>query len=304
VSPSAAARRLLGRYEDDLHLRYGERSIPQYLHNVRFFLGWLAERGIELGEARTTDLAAFQGDLLTREGPRGRPYAAETQRGYLTAVRGFFRFLYRRSYVLTDPSASLELPRVGRRLPRLILTPEEAQRIIEAASEASPKGLRDRAILETFYGTGIRVSELSGLTPGDVDTEERSLRVVLGKGRKDRNVPLTHPAAEAIEAYLVHGRGQLGSGRFLFLSDKGGFMHRAVLERLVTRYVSRARVKKHVTCHTFRHSMATHLLRGRADIRHIQVLLGHARLTTTERYTRVEITDLKEVVERSHPRGR
>jgi integrase/recombinase XerD len=304
---SAKAESLLRHWEDELQVRFGERTVPQYLKEVRVFLDWLAAEGVELSQVRTTDLAGFQSDLLTRKGRGGRPYAAETQRGYLTALRSFFRFLYRRSYLLADPSASLELPRVERRLPRTILTPEEARRVLEAADEKTPLGLRDRALLETLYGTGIRVSELANLTPYDVDTEERTLRVIQGKGRKDRYLPLTREAAEAIEAYLVCGRSGLLSPakpRFLFVSEKGGFMHRAVLSRLVKRYAKKARVTKAVTCHTFRHSMATHLLKGRADIRHIQALLGHKRLSSTERYTHVEITDLKEVVARAHPRGR
>jgi integrase/recombinase XerD len=292
-------------FEDDLDVRFAERTVPQYLQQVRGFLGWLDGRGVELQEVRTSDLAAFQSQLLAWKGRGGRPYAPETQRGYLSAVRSFFRFLYRRGYLLTDPSASLELPRVERKLPRTILTEEEARRILEAADEKTPLGLRDRAILETLYGSGVRVSELAQLTPWDVDTEERTLRIEQGKGRKDRHVPLTRAAAEAIEAYLVHGRpGLKQHAQFLFLSDTGGFMHRAVLSRLVARYTAKARLDKHVTCHTFRHAMATHLLKGRADIRHIQALLGHTRLSSTERYTHVEITDLKEVVERAHPRGR
>jgi integrase/recombinase XerD len=158
-----------------------------------------------------------------------------------------------------------------------------------------------------LYSTGIRVSELANLTPYDVDTEERLLRIVQGKGRKDRHVPLTRAAAESIEAYLVHGRPKLvgkGEAAFLFVGDQGGWLHRAVLSRMVKTYAERAGIKKHVTCHTFRHSVATHLLKGRADIRYIQALLGHSSLGTTQRYTRVEISDLAEVLRRAHPRGR
>jgi len=189
----------------------------------------------------------------------------------------------------------------------VILTKEEARRILETPDSKTPQGLRDRAILETFYATGIRVSELASLTPYDVDTEERTLRVVLGKGRKDRNVPLTRAAADAIEAYLVKARPKVVGPRkvrFLFLQDRGGKMDRSTLARMVSRWAKAARVKKHVTPHTFRHTVATHLLKGRADIRHIQALLGHSSLRTTERYTRVEISDLREVIRRAHPRGR
>ena len=133
------------------------------------------------------------------------------------------------------------------------------------------------------------------------------LRVILGKGRKDRNVPLTRAAAEAIEAYLARGRPKLVGRekvRFLFLQDRGGKMDRATACRIVQAWTEEAGVKKHVTPHTFRHTVATHLLKGKADIRHIQSLLGHASLGTTQRYTRVEVSDLKQVIERAHPRGR
>jgi site-specific recombinase XerD len=168
-------------------------------------------------------------------------------------------------------------------------------------------GLRDRAILETLYATGIRAGELGSLKREDVDTEERLLRVLLGKGRKDRNVPLTRAAAEAIEAYLAYGRPRMRGTRtspLLFLAHRGGKMYDAHLNDVVARAAFRAGVKKHATCHTFRHSVATHLLKGGADIRHIQMLLGHSSLQTTERYTRVEVSDLKEIMKRAHPRGR
>ena len=175
------------------------------------------------------------------------------------------------------------------------------------SSSRLPLGLRDRATLETFYATGIRVSELAKLTPYDVDTQERTLRVLLGKGRKDRHVPLTRAAAAAIESYLAKGRPAIrGSSKspYLFVASRGGYFHRALVSQLVRDYAKRAGIKKHVTCHTLRHSVATHLLKGGADIRHIQVLLGHRSLRSTERYTRVELSDLRDVIRRAHPRGR
>jgi integrase/recombinase XerD len=222
-------------------------------------------------------------------------------------VKGFFRFLYRRGFRLSDPAAQIELPRADVRLPRLVLSPREVLRILAAAGRArDTTALRDRAILETLYATGIRVSELAKLLPYDVDTEERLVRVVQGKGRKDRTVPLTKAAASAIESYLLSGRGELLSGKttpYLFLAEHGGYLHRALVGRIVKRYADAARIRKRVTCHVLRHSVATHLLRGGADIRQIQALLGHSSLATTERYTRVEISDLRQVVRRAHPRG-
>jgi len=303
---SAKAKRLLALYEDDARIRYEAKTGHEYLREVRGFLAWLAGRGVVLASVRSEDLLAYQSHLYAQRKADGKPYSSGNLKNRIKALKGFFRFLYRRGYVLFDPAAALEYPRGERRLPRVILTKDEARRILEAPERKTARGLRDRAILETFYGTGIRCAELANLTPEDVDTEERVLRVVRGKGRRDRNVPLTRAAAQAIDAYLAEGRGQLvrRGERFLFLQNRGGRMDSGTLNRLVRAWARAARVKKHVTCHTFRHSVATHLLKGRADIRHIQALLGHASLATTQRYTHVEIQDLQEVVRRAHPRGR
>jgi integrase/recombinase XerD len=304
---SPKVRRLVSLYADDLALRFSEHTARNYLRGVRYFLAWLEERGMRLPSVQTADLMAHQGDLLALRRKDGRAYSIGFQQGRVSALKSFFRFLVRRGYLLHDPAAAVEMPRMDNRLPRVILTKDEARRILEAVKGRSPRELRDRAILETLYATGIRAGELIELTPYDVDTEERSLRVVLGKGRKGRVVPLTAAAARAIDAYLAFGRAKLLSAKkapWLFLSD-WGFQHRdSTLNTMIQAYTKKARVKKRVTCHTFRHSVATHLLKGRADIRHIQALLGHASLQATERYTRVEISDLQEVVRRAHPRGR
>jgi integrase/recombinase XerD len=310
-SVSAAWVRLLGQYEDALAARYSARTVEHYLADVRFLLAWLDERGVGLVDVRSADLEAYQTHLSALRKRDGRPYAAGSQQARLIAMKNFFRFLYRRGDLVHDPAAAVELGRAEDRLPRVVLTEEEARRVVSAPREKTPVVLRDRAILETLYATGLRVSELADLTVYDVDTEERLLRIVMGKGKKDRNVPLTRPAARAIEEYLAKGRETLagwarrGEGaRLLFLAEKGGKLKRAVVGKIIARWAKKAGIRKHVTCHTFRHSVATQLLRGGADIRHIQALLGHASLKATERYTRVEIGDLKRVVERAHPRGR
>jgi integrase/recombinase XerD len=304
------------QYEDSLHARYSERTVEHYLFDVRFLLRWLEERGIALVDVRSVDLEAYQAHLSALRKKDGRPYAVGSQQARLIAMKNFFRFLYRRGVLIHDPAAVIELGRVEDRLPRVVLTEKEACRVVSAPRGEAPSVLRDRAILETLYATGLRVSELVHLTVYDVDTEERVLRVVMGKGRKDRNVPLTRAAARAIEEYVAKGRERIvdaakagwgrheKSARLLFLAEHGGNLHRVVVGKIVARWARKAGIRKHVTCHTFRHSVATQLLRGGADIRHIQVLLGHASLKATERYTRVEIGDLKKVLERAHPRGR
>ena len=295
---SAKTKRLFGFYRQHLELHYSERTAPDYIAHVSSFLEWTMERGLELTELGTRDLQAYQNELLGKRKPDGTPYSLGFHHNRLVAIRSLFRFLHQNGYLLHDPARAVELKQKEKRLPRVVLTLKEAKRILAASSETG----RDRAILETLYATGIRASELASLELGDVDTQERTLRIVLGKGKKDRYVPLTTAASEAIDIYLELGR-PASTSPYLFLGDKGGKLHRVMLSRIVSSYARKARVKKHVTCHTFRHSVATHLLKGRADIRHIQKLLGHRSLKTTERYTRVEISDLKEVIDRAHPRA-
>jgi integrase/recombinase XerD len=301
-------RRLLERFEEDLRLRVSERTGPEYLSQLKAFVQWLDVRHVKLLDVRSGDIQAHQSDLLAGRRSDGRPYSAGHQVNRLKAIKRLYRFLHAQGHLLHDPSARIEFPRTERALPRSILTLGEVRRMLLVPRGRSPLALRDRAILETLYATGIRATELANVGPHDVDTEERVLRVVRGKGKKDRVVPLTRAAAAAIEVYLQQGRAQLRPSprceRRLFVADKGGPLDRSVLSRLMRRWARAAKLKKRVTCHTFRHTVATHLLRGRADIRHIQALLGHEWLGTTERYTRVEISDLKQVIRRAHPRGR
>jgi integrase/recombinase XerD len=304
---SAKTAGLVARYTDALRSHASPRTVEGFCSVVRAFVVWLEAHGVALGEVRTADLEAYQAFLQSVRLGDGRPYSVSTQCTYLAGLKNFFRFLFRHGYVIHDPAAALDLPRRDKRLPRVLLSPGEVKRTLAAIRENTPSALRDRALLETLYATGLRVSELTKLTPYDVDTEQRVLRVLLGKGRKDRHLPLTAAAVAAIEDYLVKGRPKLLGGSkaaYLFVGDHGGFLHRDIVNRILRRYVKRAGIQKHVTCHTFRHSLATHLLRGGADIRHIQVLLGHACLSTTQIYTQVEVSDLRRVVARAHPRGR
>ena len=304
---SGKERELLRLYAEDLKVRFAPRTAEGYLADLRVFFEWLLLRGLEVGSVRGSDVLAYQGELYAQRKRDGKPYSISTQAQRLTVVRSFFRFLTRRGLLLSDPSGLVELPRLPQRLPRVLLSREEVSRILAMPDRKSAVGQRDRAILETLYATGIRVGELVKLGVMDVDTEDRLLVVREGKGRRDRNLPLTRLAARAIEAYLVLGRGRLLGTlprQQLFLSAHGFPLQRASVGLVVKRWVKKARVKKRVSCHTFRHSVATHLLKGRADIRHIQALLGHRSLSTTERYTHVVVDDLRRVLARSHPRGK
>jgi integrase/recombinase XerD len=299
--------KLLRLYEDHVFTCHAEKTAKTMLFHARLFLAWLEDQGTSLLDVRTADVEAYQVHVCGLRQKDGTPYSIAEQTHRLANVKTLFRFLYRRGYVLSDPSGAVEYPRPEKRLPRTILTREEARKLVEAQDTETPEGLRNRAILEVFYGTGIRAGELANLETTDVDVEDRILRVVLGKGSKDRNVPLTRAAAEATERYLVDGRPRIRGAmrsRHLFLAIRGGRMYASLLNEVVQAVARKAGIEKHATCHTLRHSVATHLLKGGADIRHIQALLGHACLSSTERYTHVEISDLSRVVRRAHPRGR
>ena len=307
VRAAEKTSRLLKLFEDHALVRFAESTAVSYVRSVRSFLDWLRDRGIPLVDVRTADIEAYQADVCALRRKDGTPYSVDLQVHRLSSVKTLFRFLYQRGYVLSDPSAPVAYPRREMRLPRGVLTREETRKLVEAPDTSTPLGLRDRAILETFYGTGIRAGELAKLKTIDVDTEDRVLRVILGKGAMDRNVPLTRAAAEAIEAYLLHGRPKIRGALkspWLFLALRGGRMYPDLLNAVVQAAGKQTGLEKHATCHTLRHSVATHLLKGGADIRHIQKLLGHRSLASTERYTHVEVSDLSKVLRRAHPRGR
>jgi integrase/recombinase XerD len=307
VSLARKAEKLLRLFEDHVFVTYAEKTAKTVMRAARVFLSWLADQGVSLVEARTEDIEAYQRHVCALRQKDGTPYSIPEQHHRIAVVKSLFRFLYRRGYVLSDPSGPVGYPRPEKRLPRGVLARDEARRLVEAPDASTPIGLRDRAILEVFYGTGIRAGEMAKLKVTDVDAEDRLLRVLLGKGKKDRNVPLTRAAAEAVEDYLAEGRPRIrgaAQSRWLLLALRGGRMYPSLLNDVVQDAAKKAGIDKHVTCHTLRHSCATHLLKGGADIRHIQALLGHACLSSTERYTHVEISDLSRVVKRAHPRGR
>jgi site-specific recombinase XerD len=276
---------------------------PGYTRALRDFLLWLEGEGIH-------DLAGVDRQVMTdyalhlqREQSRyGRPYAAATQGTALAALRFFFGFLVKSGELLSDPMSHLGRPRVPKHLPRPLKV-REIERLLSRLPE-TVLGRRDRAMVELLYGTGMRAAELVSLTLEDLDFEQGHVFIREGKGKKDRLVPLGNRAREAVLSYLDDGRGRLLRTRTqaLFLSCQG----RAVGRNWLTQHLRKLgeRLGIGVRPHLLRHSCATHLLRGRADIRQIQRLLGHESLRTTERYTKVEIQDLRAVIKRCHPRER
>jgi integrase/recombinase XerD len=229
-----------------------------------------------------------------------------SQATYRAVVRRFCRYLFGQSLILVNPAQDLVVSKM-RSLPRAIVTEAQARRIVQAPSPWSSLGRRDRAILEVFYGSGIRAAECRSLDIRDVDLSRFILTVRRGKGRKDRVVPITGRAAAALDVYLRDVRPLFAVDpreQALFLSHKGGRLQQTGMQQIVVRAASAAGLPKRVAPHALRHACALHLLRGGADIRHVQALLGHRSLATTAIYTRVDVRDLQKVIARSHPRER
>ena len=241
--------------------------------------------------------------------PGGKTRTLPSQNRVLSIVKGLFRFLHGEHGLLAqDPARNLQLAREPVALPRNILTTQEAQRVVEAPDLNTPVGCRDRALLELLYSTGVRRAELLALTVEALDLEHGLLRVDHGKGDKDRVVPLTRLACSSLGLYLNQARPQLlrgwATGR-LFVSRKRGYaLSGWGLQALLRRYAKTAQVTKHVTPHLWRHTCATHLLHNNANLRHVQTLLGHASLATTERYLWLTVSDLKAMHRHRHPRER
>ena len=296
------------RFLDHLSVERGlsGNTIAAYRRDLARYASFLSSRGVR--DARAVDDAAVAGfiaRLSSSTHHEGTPYRATSVVRALSSVRSFHRFLMREGRADRDPSASVVRPKLPRSLPRP-LSVADVQRLLASPADATPAGLRDRAVLETLYGSGLRVSELVGLDVDDLEMEEGSVRV-MGKGSKERDVPLGGYARSALAAYLTRARPALATARSrsaLFLNQRGGRLTRQGCAKILAAQVRRAGIGKRVTPHTLRHSFATHLLEGGADVRVVQELLGHASVATTQIYTLVTKEHLREVYFTAHPRAR
>lgn len=303
---------------------FSKLTVRGYHDAVRFFFDWLSEETdlADLAEVTPETLTSFQTWLFTVEkmksrGPRrrsrekgsgtGEKLAASSQGAKLTALKSFFRFLCHEGKLLVDPAAGLVLPKRRKLLPQALLTPKEAVRLCDSIDTSTPMGLRNRAIVEVLYATGIRNAELRDLLLSDFDSSAGTLSVRAGKGGKDRVVPLGPLVSAVVSDYIALARPKLPvkpGVSHIFVSEHGRPLWSQSIVRIVDLAAKRAGIKKAVRPHRLRHACATHMLKGGADVRHIQRLLGHSSLATTEIYTRVEISDLKAVHKRFHPRER
>lgn len=283
---------------------FSPRTIETYSYHLRFFVKYLESCEIsQLGQIKKEVILDYQMSLLTQD----KPISLETQGARLVAVKSFFRYLVRGNQALYDPTTELEMPKRKKNLPRDIMTKKEVFRLLNQPNIDTPLGLRDKAILELLYSTAIRNEELRRLTIFDVDTTNHDLRINQGKGKKDRVVPVGEVASSYVEEYIKYARGKLLNNKetnLLFITINGLPINHSNLIWIIKKYTKRAKIKKHITPHSLRHTCATHLLKNKASLRHIQQLLGHASIETTQIYTQLELSDLKKAHRMYHPRER
>jgi integrase/recombinase XerD len=299
----------IDRFLDHLTVERGlsPNTVMAYRRDLRRYAAFLQRRRVaDAADVDGRTVSAFVASISSSRHHDGAPYRATSVVRALSSVRSFHQFLLREGEASDDPTRGVLRPRLPRSLPRP-LSVEDVARLLAAPRPTDEKGLRDRAILETMYGAGLRVSEVVGLDVDDVDLEDGSVRV-LGKGGKERDVPLGRYARDSIGAYLSRARATLVTPRSrsaLFLNRRDGRrLSRQACWNAIREHAAAAGIDKRVTPHTLRHSFATHLLEGGADVRVVQELLGHASVATTQVYTLVTKEHLREVYFSAHPRAR
>ncbi len=284
---------------------YADDTINRRDVALRRFIQWCDERDLSQPQEITKPiLERYQRHLYYYRKPDGNPLTLGSQLGCLAPIKTFFKWLTQENHLLYNPASELMLPRQPKRLPRDILSVSEVETILATPDHETPSGLRDRAILETLYSTGLRRMELPALKVYDIDQHRAIVMVREGKGRRDRVIPIGERALAWVEKYLNESRPQLLLNiheEALFLNDYGDPLARDALARKVKHYMNQAGIKKAGSCHLFRHAMATHMLDNGADTRFIQAMLGHADLATTQIYTHVSVEKLKEIHAATHP---
>jgi integrase/recombinase XerD len=306
---STPLQEALRGYLDHLTVERGlaPNTLSSYRRDLRRYLVHLASREVTApADVTEADVSAFL--VALREGDGDHPpLAANSSARAVVAVRGFHRFLMREGLVAVDPARGVRPPAPAKRLPKAISV-EDVEALLQAAgADDTPRAVRDRALLELLYGCGARISEAIGLDVDELDLSAGTVRL-LGKGSKERVVPVGSFAREAVSAYLVRARPSLvaaGPGSpALFLNARGGRLSRQSAWTVLRAAAEKAGLRKAISPHTLRHSFATHLLDGGADVRVVQELLGHASVTTTQVYTLVTVERLREVYATAHPRAR
>jgi len=292
---------LLDEFCDALWLEDGlsRNTLESYRRDLRLFSAWLStERGKALLQAQRMDLLGYLAFKFQR---KARPRSAAR---LLSSLKRFYRFLLRENRIQADPSLQVDSPKLPRSLPK-ILTEEDVDALLAAPNVETPLGLRDRSMLETLYASGLRVSELVAMKLAQLSQDMGVVRVV-GKGSKERLVPVGEEALTWIRRYMDDARAEILAGRrtdALFITSRGASMTRQAFWYLIRRYAALAGIRSGISPHTLRHAFATHLLNHGADLRVVQMLLGHADISTTQIYTHVARERLKQLHAKHHPRG-
>ncbi len=300
---------LLTKYQQWLdQSHYSETTIKGCETYLWKFFAWCDTRGMmHPGDVDREHVERFQRWLYYSRTQNGTPLRISTQTLCLSHIRSFYKWMAKTKRINYNPAAELEMPRQEKHLPQNILSPLEIEQVLNEVDISKPLGIRDRAILEMFYSTGIRRRELVKLRLYDVNLEERYVFINQGKGYKDRYIPIGARAIAWLEKYLDEVRPDLApypDEGVMFLSNALRPFNPDALGTVVRQYVVKAGIEKGGACHIFRHSMATAMLENGADIRYIQHMLGHSRLDTTQIYTHVSIQKLKEVHQKTHPARR
>ena len=284
------------RYEKNL----SENTTSSYKNDLHKFLAFINKSNIK-------DFSEVSSNLITKffDHQRKSGIDSATSARYMSSIKGFFRFLENNSYIEKNPTDKLSPVKKGRKLPTVLTLPE-IEMILNTPNTSDITGLRDKAILETFYSSGLRVSELINLKINDLHFDDEVIRV-LGKGSKERIVPIGSSAVKWVKEYLTRSRPFLEkktkSQNFVFLNKRGTKLSRMWIWKIFDHYAKEAGIKKEIHPHIFRHSFATHLLEGGADLRAVQEMLGHADISTTQIYTHVDRNYIKQVHKDHHPRG-
>ena len=288
-----------------LERNYSENTVKNRRVSLRYFLEWCVDRSLSKpSEITKPVLERYQRSLFHHRKENGDPLTMRTQNVRMVSVRAYFKWLCRQNYMLYNPASELELPRLEKRLPKHILSHQEAETILNQPDITENFGVRDRAILEVLYSTGLRRMEIANLKLHDLDVDRGTLMIRQGKGKKDRMIPIGERAILWIEKYIESARPYFvcePDDGTLFLTNLYEPFTPNRMTQLVRDYINQADIGKKGSCHLFRHTCATLMHENGADIRFVQQLLGHADLSTTQIYTQVAIRKLKEIHTATHP---
>jgi len=303
--------RVKEKYKSYMRMKgYSARSIEHYEEALdRFFKYLIEDKGINrIQDVKREDITDYQIKTHnTKNKVTGRPLSIGYKSRILIVVKLFFREMVKTGEILYSPASDMEVPSAKRMIPHEVLTVKEIRKLLSTAKGNDPFETRDRAMMELFYSSGMRNTELRDLKLGDIDLDKKEVIIRKGKGGKSRVVPIGSIAAGWIDTYLKHARDKIlkdKSNEYIFLHCRGERLSRRAPGDIISKYAKRAKIKKKVRAHMLRHTCATHLIKGGADIRYVQEFLGHKSLDSTQVYTRVDIGDLKLVHMKTHPRER